>query len=55
LYLEVEEGRMASVGTVVDDTKKVLGREPMLLRDSAKLHPDELLKTARSYRVSLKP
>jgi hypothetical protein len=35
LFLEVEEGRMAYVGSAVDDTKKVLGREPLLLKDWA--------------------
>ena len=48
LFREVEEGRMAFVGSVVDDTKKVLGREPLLLRDWAKLHADKLLEIARS-------
>jgi uncharacterized protein YbjT (DUF2867 family) len=44
LFREVEAGRMAYVGSVVDDTKKILGREPLLLRDWAKLHVDELLE-----------
>ena len=48
LFLEVEEGRMAHVGSAIDDTKKVLGREPLLLRDWAKLHADELLEIAGS-------
>ncbi len=48
LFLEVEEGRMAYVGSVIDDTNKVLGREPLLLRDWAKLHADELLEITRS-------
>ena len=29
LFHEVEEGRMAHVGSAIDDTKKVLGREPL--------------------------
>jgi NAD(P)H dehydrogenase (quinone) len=44
----VEDGRMAYVGTVIDDTKRILGREPLLLRDWAKLHADELLEIANS-------
>jgi NAD(P)H dehydrogenase (quinone) len=48
LFVEVEEGRMPYVGTAVDDTKRVLGREPLLLRDWAKLHADELLEIASS-------
>ena len=39
-------GRMAYVGSVKDDTEKILGREPLLLRDWAKLHADELLEIA---------
>ena len=39
----VEDGRMAYVGTVRDDTKKILGREPLLLREWAQLHANELL------------
>src|SRR3989442_9855 len=42
----VEDGRMAYVGSVKDDTEKILGREPLLLRDWAKLHADELLEIA---------
>src|ERR1700751_3953527 len=34
----VEDGRMAYVGSVKDDTKNILGREPLLLRKWAKLH-----------------
>ncbi len=34
----VEDGRMAYVGSVKDDTEKILGREPLLLREWAKLH-----------------
>jgi hypothetical protein len=37
---------MAYVGSVIDDTKKLLGREPLLLRDWAKLHANELLEAA---------
>src|SRR6266851_9442257 len=48
LFREVEHGRMAYIGSVADDTKKVLGREPLLLRDWAKLHADELLEIAGS-------
>jgi hypothetical protein len=44
----VEDGRMAYVGTVRDDTKTILGREPLLLREWAKLHADELLKIVGS-------
>ena len=44
----VEDGRMAYVGRVRDDTKKVLGREPLLLREWAKLHANELLEIASS-------
>src|SRR5258707_5232331 len=47
LFREVEHGRMAYIGSVADDTKKVLGREPLLLRDWAKLHANELLEIAR--------
>src|SRR5712675_217596 len=42
LFEQVEDGRMAYVGSVIDDTKKLLGREPLLLRDWAKLHANEL-------------
>ena len=44
----VEDGRMAYVGSVRDDTKKLLGREPLLLREWAKLHANELLEIAGS-------
>jgi uncharacterized protein YbjT (DUF2867 family) len=44
LFGQVEDGRMAYVGSVIDDTKKLLGREPLLLRDWAKLHANELLE-----------
>jgi uncharacterized protein YbjT (DUF2867 family) len=44
----VEDGRMAHVGTVRDDTKEILGREPLLLREWAKLHANELLSIAGS-------
>src|SRR6266513_556398 len=47
LFGQVEDGRMAYVGSVADDSKKLLGREPLLLRDWAKLHADELLEIAR--------
>jgi len=48
LFREVEHGRMAYIGSVADDTKKVLGRDPLLLRDWAKLHANELLEIASS-------
>jgi uncharacterized protein YbjT (DUF2867 family) len=44
----VEDGRMAYVGSLKDDTKKILGREPLLLREWAKLHANELLEIAGS-------
>jgi NAD(P)H dehydrogenase (quinone) len=44
----VEDGRMAYVGTVRDDTETILGREPLLLREWAKLHSDKLLEIAGS-------
>ena len=44
----VEDGRMAYVGTVRDDTKTILGREPLLLREWAKVHANELLEIAGS-------
>jgi len=47
LFREVEHGRMAYIGSVADDTKNVLSREPLLLRDWAKLHANELLDIAR--------
>ena len=43
---QVEDGRMAYIGSVRDDTKKLLDREPLLLRDWAQLHARELLKAA---------
>src|SRR6266446_4798963 len=46
LFEQVEDGRMAYVGSVIDDTKKLLGREPSLLRDWAKRHANELLEIA---------
>ena len=48
MFREVEHGRMAYIGSVADDTKDVLGREPLLLRDWAKLHANELLEIAGS-------
>ena len=48
LFREVENGRMTYIGSVADDTKKVLGREPLLLRDWAELHAKELLEIARN-------
>jgi uncharacterized protein YbjT (DUF2867 family) len=44
----VEDGRMAYIGSVQDDTKKILGREPLLLREWAKLHANELLEIVAS-------
>jgi len=44
----VEDGRMAYVGTVRDDTKKILGRETLLLREWAEVHANELLEIAGS-------
>src|ERR1700756_4318222 len=44
----VEDGRMAYIGSVRDDTKKILGRKPLLLREWAKLHVNELLEIAGS-------
>jgi len=46
LFEQVEDGRMAYVGSILDDTKKLLGREPLLLMDWAKLHTNELLEAA---------
>ena len=48
LMREVEHGRTAYIGSVADDTKTVLGREPLLLRNWAKLHANELLQIAGS-------
>ena len=48
LFAQVEDGRMAYVGSIVDDTKQLLGREPLLLRDWAQLHASELLEAAGS-------
>jgi uncharacterized protein YbjT (DUF2867 family) len=48
LFREVEHGRMAYIGSVADDTKTVLGREPLLLRDWAKRHANELVEIAVS-------
>jgi NAD(P)H dehydrogenase (quinone) len=46
LFEQVEDGRMAYVGSVRDDTKKLLGREPLLLGEWAKLHANKLLEAA---------
>jgi hypothetical protein len=48
LFEQVEDGRMAYIGSVIDDTTKLLNREPLLLRDWAKLHANELLEAAGS-------
>ncbi|WP_207005335.1 NmrA family NAD(P)-binding protein [Trinickia mobilis] len=45
-FEQVEDGRMAYAGSVIDDTKKLLGREPLSLMDWAKLHANELLEAA---------
>jgi NAD(P)H dehydrogenase (quinone) len=42
----VEDGRMAYAGSVRDDTKEILDREPLLLKEWAQLHADELLEIA---------
>ena len=42
----VEDGRMAYAGSVRDDTKQILGREPFLLKEWAKIHANELLQVA---------
>jgi hypothetical protein len=39
---------MAFIGSVKDDTKTILGREPLLLREWAKLHANELLEIVDS-------
>jgi len=39
---------MAYVGSVKDDTERILGREPLLLREWAKLHANELFGDAGS-------
>src|ERR1700740_1260793 len=44
----VEDGRMAYAGSVKDDTKQILGREPLLLREWATIHANELLEIAGS-------
>src|SRR5437588_12014890 len=49
LFRQVEDGRMAYVGSVKDDTKKILGREPLLLSELAKLHASELWAIAGGY------
>jgi hypothetical protein len=46
LFEQVQDGRMSYVGSVIDDTKHILGREPLLLMDWAKLHANELLEAA---------
>jgi NAD(P)H dehydrogenase (quinone) len=47
-FEQVEDGRMTYIGSAIDDTKQLLGREPLLLRDWAKLHANELLEAAGS-------
>src|SRR5260370_2902533 len=44
----VEDGRMAYVGSVTDDTEKILGRDPLLLSEWAKLHVNDILETTGS-------
>src|SRR5260221_7342971 len=46
LFRQVEDGRMPYIGSVLDDTKRLLSREPLLLKDWAKLHANELLEAA---------
>src|SRR6058998_3498040 len=46
LFRQVDDGRMAYIGSVRADTKKILGREPLLLSEWAKLHASELLEIA---------
>jgi NAD(P)H dehydrogenase (quinone) len=48
LFRQVEDGRMAYIGSVRDDTRRILGREPLSLREWAKLHVNELLEIAGS-------
>jgi NAD(P)H dehydrogenase (quinone) len=48
LFEQVEDGRMAYIGSVIDDTTTLLNREPLLLRDWAKLHANELLEAVGS-------
>ena len=48
MFSQVEDGRMAYVGSVRDDTNKIIGREPLLLREWAKSHANELLEIASS-------
>jgi len=45
---QVEDGRMEYIGSVKDDTKNLLGREPWMLREWAELHANELLVIAGS-------
>jgi hypothetical protein len=45
---EFPDGRMAYSGSVKDDTKQILGREPFLLKEWAKIHANELLQIAGS-------
>ncbi|NPT53811.1 NmrA family NAD(P)-binding protein [Paraburkholderia elongata] len=47
-FRDVENGRMAYIGSVADDTKRILGRAPLMLLDWAKLHADELLEIVGS-------
>src|ERR1700757_908839 len=47
-FREVEHGRIVYKQRMAYDTKKVLGREPLLVRDWAKLHANELLEIAGS-------
>ena len=45
---ETREARAGYVGSVKDDTEKIVGREPLLLGEWAKLHANELLEIAGS-------
>ena len=53
LFGQLEDGRMAYIGSVIDDTTKLLNREPLLLRDWAKLHANELLEIAEVALILL--
>src|ERR1043165_4355306 len=46
LFEQVQDEIMSYVGSVMDDTRTLLDREPLLLSDWAKLHANELLAAA---------
>jgi len=54
-FREVEHGRMAYIGSVRDDTKKILGREPLLLREWAKVHAMSYWRLRVAKTVELFP